>query len=59
MRSESLELVVFHSPCECQASAAIHGLWHRSPAELVLEARANGGFGNNVHDSCVEFLAGS
>ena len=49
-------LVVFHSPIEHQASAAIHGLWDRPPADLVLEARANGGYGNDVHDSCAEFL---
>ena len=49
-------LVVFHSPIEHQASVAIHGSWDRPPAELVLEARANGGFGNDVHATCAEFL---
>ncbi|MDY3563564.1 hypothetical protein R5W23_005178 [Gemmata sp. JC673] len=49
-------MVVFHSPAERQASAAVHGSWSRTPAELVLEARANGGFGNDVHNVCAEFL---
>jgi hypothetical protein len=56
MASRVNGMVVFHSPIEYQASAAIHGLWTRPPADLVLEARANGGLGNDVHDVCTEFV---
>lgn len=56
MERGALGMVVFHSPAERQASAAVHGFWTRPPAELVLEAGANGGFGNDVHDGCAEFL---
>src|SRR5947209_3935198 len=48
--------VIFHAPGELQASAAVHGWWQRPPAELVIESRACGGFGNDVHDSCAAFV---
>jgi hypothetical protein len=48
--------VIFHSPGELQASAAVHGWWQRPPAELVIESQACGGFGNDVQDSCAAFV---
>ena len=48
--------VVFHSPCELQVSAVVHGSWKRPPAKLVIESGAYGGFGNDVHDVCARFI---
>jgi hypothetical protein len=49
--------VIFHSPGELQASVLAYGSWRRPPTELLVEAGAAGGFGNNVHDACAEFVA--
>jgi hypothetical protein len=48
--------VIFHSPDDLQVSAAVHGWWNRSPIDLVIESRACGGFGNDVHGSCAGFV---
>src|SRR5262249_35537972 len=48
--------VIFHSPGELQASAVVHGWWQRPPAELVIESGADGGFGNDVHSVCAQFV---
>lgn len=48
--------VIFHSPGELQASAAVSGWWKRPVAELVIESQAAGGFGNDVHTACTEFV---
>ncbi len=48
--------VIFHSPGELKASAAVSGWWNRPPAELVIESGAAGGFGNDVHNACAEFV---
>jgi hypothetical protein len=48
--------VVFHSPGELQVSAAVHGAWNRPLLELLVESGAAGGFGNDVHDSCAQFI---
>ncbi len=52
----SIGSVVFHSPGDLQASAIVHGIWKRPPAKLIIESDANGGFGNDVHDVCAQFI---
>lgn len=48
--------VIFHRPSELQVSAAMRGWWNRPVADLLIEAGAAGGFGNDVHDACTEFV---
>lgn len=48
--------VIFHSPGDLQASAAVRGWWTKPLAKLLIKAGAAGGFGNDVHDSCAAFV---
>ena len=49
-------VVIFHSRFENQASPAVHGHWLRSPADLVIESGAAGGFGNDPSIACGHFI---
>jgi hypothetical protein len=49
--------VIFHSPGELQASAAVYGGWKRPLAKLVIRCWKETGFGgNDVDDACTEFI---
>jgi hypothetical protein len=48
--------VIFHSPGDLQASAAVSGWWSRPLPTVVIESGAAGGFGNDVHGACKQFV---
>jgi hypothetical protein len=49
-------VVIFHSRAESRVSPALHGHWLRSPADLVIESGAAGGFANDPEIACGHFI---